>query len=389
MHWAASGTAYDGAHELGPAGARAPAREPGRRLPPDPPHRRGSASPGSAGPGPLFFTLVGGFMRFWHVGAPHQLIFDETYYVKQGWSMVLYWFEMKNDAVLQQANQVDQHFTANDPFVYGTEGDFVVHPPVGKWLIGLGRDAVRHPQLLRLALRRRPGRHASRSSCSGGSRGGSSAPTCSARSPPHCSPSRGTTSSTRAPGCSTSSSCSSGSPRSGRCSSTATRRARCSRRKVGRARPRGVDPGSGRGSAGGRGAGSPASCSVSRPARSGRASTSSSSSACSPCCGTSGRDGPPACAAGRSAGVVKDGLYRVRAARRRPPSSPTSRAGPGWILTQGRLVPHVGRRHGPDAAHGLAARLVALALGLPPADVRLDAVDQRARTPTRRARGRG
>ncbi len=88
--------------------------------------------------GPLFFMLVGGFMRFWHVGAPHQLVFDETYYVKQGWSMVLYWFEMKNDEVLQQANQVDQHFTANDPMIYGTEGDFVVHPPVGKWLIGWG-----------------------------------------------------------------------------------------------------------------------------------------------------------------------------------------------------------------------------------------------------------
>ena len=81
--------------------------------------------------GPLFFMLVGGFMRFWHVGAPHKLIFDETYYVKQGWSMVQFWFEMKNDTLLNDAKQVDQHFTANDPFIYGTEGDFVVHPPVG------------------------------------------------------------------------------------------------------------------------------------------------------------------------------------------------------------------------------------------------------------------
>ena len=52
--------------------------------------------------------------------------------------MALFWFEMKNDDLLQEAQQVDQHFTANDPFIYGTEGDFVVHPPVGKWLIGLG-----------------------------------------------------------------------------------------------------------------------------------------------------------------------------------------------------------------------------------------------------------
>lgn len=88
--------------------------------------------------GPLFFAAVGGILRFWHVGAPHQLIFDETYYVKQGWSMVLFGYEMKVDPVLEQAKQIDQHFTANDPFVWGTEGDFVVHPPVGKWLIGLG-----------------------------------------------------------------------------------------------------------------------------------------------------------------------------------------------------------------------------------------------------------
>ena len=88
--------------------------------------------------GPLFFTIVGGILRFWHVGAPHKLIFDETYYVKQGWSMVLFWYEMKVDPVLDEAKQVDQHFTANDPFVWGTQGDFVVHPPVGKWLIGWG-----------------------------------------------------------------------------------------------------------------------------------------------------------------------------------------------------------------------------------------------------------
>ncbi len=82
--------------------------------------------------------LVGGLLRFWHVGSPHQLVFDETYYVKQGWSMTQFWFEMKVDPLLLETKQVDQHFTANDPFVCGTEGDFVVHPPVGKWLIGWG-----------------------------------------------------------------------------------------------------------------------------------------------------------------------------------------------------------------------------------------------------------
>ena len=81
--------------------------------------------------GPLFFTAVGGIMRFWHVGAPHQLIFDETYYVKQGWSMILFGFEMKVDPVLEQAKQVDQHFTANDPFVWG-HGGRLRRPPAGR-----------------------------------------------------------------------------------------------------------------------------------------------------------------------------------------------------------------------------------------------------------------
>ena len=42
--------------------------------------------------GPLIAAAVGGVLRFWQLGDPHQLVFDETYYVKQGWSMVLYWF---------------------------------------------------------------------------------------------------------------------------------------------------------------------------------------------------------------------------------------------------------------------------------------------------------
>ena len=29
-------------------------------------------------------TVVGGVLRFWDVGRPHELIFDETYYVKDG-----------------------------------------------------------------------------------------------------------------------------------------------------------------------------------------------------------------------------------------------------------------------------------------------------------------
>ena len=92
--------------------------------------------------GPLFAMAVGGVLRFWNLGDPHQLVFDETYYVKQGWSMILFGVEMRNDPVLNEAKQIDQNFTAGRVLqVYDpTTGDLVVHPPVGKWLIGWGEQ---------------------------------------------------------------------------------------------------------------------------------------------------------------------------------------------------------------------------------------------------------
>ena len=92
--------------------------------------------------GPLIAAVIGGILRFWNLGDPHQLVFDETYYVKQGWSMILFGVEMRNDPVLNEAKQIDQNFTAGNVLkVYDpTTGDLVVHPPVGKWLIGWGEQ---------------------------------------------------------------------------------------------------------------------------------------------------------------------------------------------------------------------------------------------------------
>ena len=85
--------------------------------------------------GPLAMAVVGGLMRFWSLGRPHQLVFDETYYVKQGVSMLRYGVEMR---VPDNIKKPDELFTHGTPEVFGTEGDLVVHPPVGKWLIGGG-----------------------------------------------------------------------------------------------------------------------------------------------------------------------------------------------------------------------------------------------------------
>jgi dolichyl-phosphate-mannose--protein O-mannosyl transferase len=85
--------------------------------------------------GPLIVAAVGGFLRFWQLGRPHQLIFDETYYVKQGISMLEYGHERR---VSSSIKSPDVLFTHGTPNVFGTEGDLVVHPPVGKWVIAAG-----------------------------------------------------------------------------------------------------------------------------------------------------------------------------------------------------------------------------------------------------------
>ena len=84
---------------------------------------------------PLIVAAVGGFLRFWQLGRPHQLVFDETYYVKQGYSLFEYGHERR---VPTSIKSPDAMFTNGTPNVFGTEADLVVHPPVGKWVIGLG-----------------------------------------------------------------------------------------------------------------------------------------------------------------------------------------------------------------------------------------------------------
>ncbi|GAB3598721.1 phospholipid carrier-dependent glycosyltransferase [Kineococcus gypseus] len=84
----------------------------------------------------LVVTAIGGLLRFWRLGEPHQLVFDETYYVKQGYSLLRHGVELATDSAVPTP---DALFTAGTPDVFGTTGDFVVHPPVGKWMIAAGQ----------------------------------------------------------------------------------------------------------------------------------------------------------------------------------------------------------------------------------------------------------
>jgi dolichyl-phosphate-mannose--protein O-mannosyl transferase len=81
--------------------------------------------------GTVAITLLAAFLRLWKLDYPKAFLFDETYYAKDAWSLVHHGYvtgyvENANDKIL--AGDLHGLFTA-DPTM-------IVHPEVGKWLIG-------------------------------------------------------------------------------------------------------------------------------------------------------------------------------------------------------------------------------------------------------------
>jgi dolichyl-phosphate-mannose--protein O-mannosyl transferase len=86
---------------------------------------------------PLAVTILGGVARFWRISRPgghslpnglntkqvHALVFDETYYAHDSWTLLHHGVE------------------TNGP---GTGASFVVHPPLGKWLMAVGEAIFDH-----------------------------------------------------------------------------------------------------------------------------------------------------------------------------------------------------------------------------------------------------
>ncbi|MGB3828835.1 MAG: phospholipid carrier-dependent glycosyltransferase [Ornithinimicrobium sp.] len=85
--------------------------------------------------GPALVMVLGGVIRFFRLGHPHALVFDETYYVKQAWSLMQFGYERDIKPGLEEP---DALFTAGNSDVFAPSPDLVVHPPVGKWMLGAG-----------------------------------------------------------------------------------------------------------------------------------------------------------------------------------------------------------------------------------------------------------
>ncbi|MEN9324622.1 MAG: hypothetical protein RL414_376 [Actinomycetota bacterium] len=62
------------------------------------------------------FALLALGLRLWNLGSPKGYIFDEVYYAKNANSLIKHGVELESNG----------------------SAEFIVHPPVGKWIIGLG-----------------------------------------------------------------------------------------------------------------------------------------------------------------------------------------------------------------------------------------------------------
>jgi len=81
---------------------------------------------------PLVITALAAVLRLANLAHPHTLAFDETYYVKDAWSLWVLGYEGS------WGDGANEAFLTGDTSALGETGSFVVHPPLGKWIIALG-----------------------------------------------------------------------------------------------------------------------------------------------------------------------------------------------------------------------------------------------------------
>lgn len=86
--------------------------------------------------GPLLVAGLALVLRLVHLARPHVLVFDETYYVKQAYSLLRLGYEAR------WSDGANELFAAGDPSALLTAAEYVVHPPLGKWLIAFGIHAL-------------------------------------------------------------------------------------------------------------------------------------------------------------------------------------------------------------------------------------------------------
>lgn len=85
--------------------------------------------------GPLLVATLAGAIRFWHLGNPREVVFDETYYAKDAWSLLKLGYE----GTWPDGKVVNPQLLAHPQVIPLSDAPgYVVHPPAGKWVIAVG-----------------------------------------------------------------------------------------------------------------------------------------------------------------------------------------------------------------------------------------------------------
>ncbi|HEX7716466.1 MAG TPA: phospholipid carrier-dependent glycosyltransferase [Marmoricola sp.] len=82
--------------------------------------------------GTAAITFLAAFLRLWNLDFPKAFLFDETYYAKDAWSLVHHGYVT---GYVENAN--DKILDGNLHGLWTSDPSMVVHPEVGKYLIGL------------------------------------------------------------------------------------------------------------------------------------------------------------------------------------------------------------------------------------------------------------
>ncbi|WP_345573292.1 dolichyl-phosphate-mannose--protein mannosyltransferase [Nonomuraea rosea] len=93
--------------------------------------------------GPLLIALFGGILRFVRLGEPKAVVFDETFYIKDAYSLLKHGVERTMLGNADNPIADKRLITGNlDIFQHCPKqvdcASFVAHPPLGKWMIGAG-----------------------------------------------------------------------------------------------------------------------------------------------------------------------------------------------------------------------------------------------------------
>jgi dolichyl-phosphate-mannose--protein O-mannosyl transferase len=90
--------------------------------------------------GPVLIMIFGGFLRFYRLSKPDAVIFDETYYVPDSYSI------LRHGVELQHYKYVNNQLIHGNPDIllklHGQlQGEIVAHPPLGKIMMAVGQWA--------------------------------------------------------------------------------------------------------------------------------------------------------------------------------------------------------------------------------------------------------